>query len=117
MIIQAWNCISEQAQKLRRETEEVESKRNGGNCNSVGDKKGLSSEQETSKGNDEEMREIENEERKLKKNCIWEDNNNSAEQVRSIADYSFVAGHISLIVLKNLTLLIIFISYAIFHLI
>ncbi|CAG9538258.1 unnamed protein product [Cercopithifilaria johnstoni] len=78
LCVKAWKCISEQAQKLQRETKKIELKRSGKSCNSLDDKKGL--EQEASKSNGEKVEEIETEKKELKENSMCEDDNNSAEQ-------------------------------------
>lgn len=79
--MQAWNCISEQAEKIQQMTEKVEPKRNGGGCSDLNDEKRLNCKEGASKNNYEKVGEIETEKKELNKNDIHGDDNNGTKQV------------------------------------
>ncbi|EJW88454.1 hypothetical protein WUBG_00632 [Wuchereria bancrofti] len=87
LCIKAWNCISEQAEKIQQAaTEKVELRRNGEGNDNLNDDKGLNCKQGASKNNGEKVEEIETGKEELKKNGVYEDHNNNVKQGTLITD-------------------------------
>ncbi|VDK80413.1 unnamed protein product [Onchocerca ochengi] len=80
LCVKAWNCISEEAEKMQQAAEKMEPKKNGGDCSSVDNEKELNCKQEASKINGEKVEEIETGKKELRENGMYENGNNSAEQ-------------------------------------
>ncbi|VDO60595.1 unnamed protein product [Onchocerca flexuosa] len=98
LCVKAWNCISEEAVKMQQATEKMKLEKNGGDCSSVDNEKELNCKQETSESNGEKVEEIGTGKKELKKNGVYENGNNSAEQVCTTSDRLLLIKHICLVV-------------------